>query len=121
AEIDLRDPNSLWLLLLAITLRHCAKWNKRFRAAKRKAQVVAIGAGAGDVEDDQEGPDVAVEFTDYFECFMGRLTPVQQRIVELRLQDRTIKQITAQVGLSQATVSRHLRDIRALLEEETTG
>src|SRR4051812_5826947 len=58
-EVDLRDEGSLWALLLEIAIRHCERWNKRFRAAKRDARPAPVGAGGVDPEDDEPAPEEA--------------------------------------------------------------
>src|SRR4051812_20256476 len=44
--VDLARPDGLWDLLAESTLRHCDRWNKRYRARKRAAPEVPL-AGAG--------------------------------------------------------------------------
>jgi hypothetical protein len=117
-------------LLAEITLRHCRKWNKRFRAKKRWGTEVPIGVSSGwpdshdagdtglDPEDDGPAPEEAVIFADFCEAFSKRLTPLQEQILELRLTKRTSNQIVKATNRSQATVSRELSAIRAMLEEE---
>lgn len=125
-DIDLSDEQNLWPLLLKITLRHCEKWNKRFRAAKRNTVEVSLVVGsqsAGespndiDLPDHGASPEEAVMLADFIEHVLNHVSPLQQRIFELRREGQTIKQIADEVGMSQATINRNLREIYKLLDE----
>ena len=47
AEVDLQSEESLWAVLLEITLRHCNKWNKRIVRARQVAALQPGSAGSG--------------------------------------------------------------------------
>jgi RNA polymerase sigma factor (sigma-70 family) len=117
-EIDLQSEDSLWTNLLAITLRHCGKWNKRFRAKKRAGpeaplQVSREGADAGlEPSAEKPTPEMVVTLVDLVEHLMAGLTERQRQVVELRLQDVPVAEICRQVGLSQARVYRILEEVR---------
>jgi RNA polymerase sigma factor (sigma-70 family) len=117
-EIDLRSEDSLWTNLLAITLRHCGKWNKRFRARKRGAPETPLqrsrdGEDGGlELSAEEPTPEMAVTLADLVEHLMAGLTERQRQVVQLRLQQVPVAEICRKVGLSQARVYRILEEVR---------
>jgi RNA polymerase sigma factor (sigma-70 family) len=114
------EADGLWGLLLENTLRHCEKWNKRFRAQKRRTPEVSINAPDGkgtalDLADAGPGPEDQVAETDYlvylFRELDARLTERQRQVLLLRQTGATVREIAEQLGTSKATVDREWKEI----------
>ena len=121
--IDLHAPDGVWGLLLEMTLRHCEKWNKRFRARKRRPAggVTPIGDGSeeGGVvpADDAPGPEEAVDEADYYAHLVRELEALlserQRTVLALHLSGRRADEIADRIGFARPTVDRELAAIRA--------
>lgn len=111
----------LWPLLLLYIERHCNKWNKYYRAKKRKAAVVPLAAG--------EAGHTAVEPPDYrgssddeamvgeaLEALYARLTSRQRCVADLTAAGRTLEEIAEELDCSESLVSMEKKAIRKLLE-----
>jgi DNA-directed RNA polymerase specialized sigma24 family protein len=109
-EVDaaLQSPTGLWGVLFEKALRHCKKWNERFRAAKRAADAVPLD---GTDADGAALPDEVVALADLSQALTKELTTVRQRqIVTLLLSDRTYDEIAGALNISRSTVEREMRD-----------
>lgn len=113
------DNQRLWSLLCAITLtklREKARFHSRqARDARRETTADANGEGnASPLENavaSTRGPDDSVEFTDTFQALLASLDETERRIVELKLEDRTIDEVAESLGISERTVRRSLHDL----------
>lgn len=122
-DVDEFGYPMLWPLLLKYIERHCNKWNKFYRAKKRQGSVLALDPAAAsddtlagfDPADYRAEPEEEQRFAAALEAFQARLTEQQRRIVELRLQDKTLAEIAAAMQVSEATVSNRLKQIREQL------
>jgi DNA-binding CsgD family transcriptional regulator len=121
SDVDERGYPALWPLLLKYIERHCNKWNKYYRAEKRRRSEVPLAVG-----DDAEGavnpPDHVASpadeaiFHEMLEALDAKLTPRQRRIAELTAGGHTLEQIAADLGYSEALISIEKKAIRKLLE-----
>ncbi len=118
-QFELGGWDSLWGLLVCITLRKCGRQVALLRAGRRD-----IGREMSAVASDQESrrqweaiareptPDEVASLTETLEHLMGGLDEKQQQIVVLRLQGHTIPEIGQQVGRTERTVHRVLGRVR---------
>jgi DNA-directed RNA polymerase specialized sigma24 family protein len=60
--------------------------------------------------------DAETGFVDACETLYSQLSEMDRKIVELRLQDRTLAEIAATIGRSESAVSNRLQRIRSLLQ-----
>jgi RNA polymerase sigma factor (sigma-70 family) len=119
-DLDLRDEQDLWAILLEITLRHCGKWNKRFRAKKRVAREVPIRPQSEDDAGCEPGgddptPEEAASLADLVEHLMARMTQRQRFVFQRRLQGYSVAEIATDLQLSEAMVYRLLEQVRGLV------
>jgi RNA polymerase sigma-70 factor (ECF subfamily) len=125
-EVDLQSEDSLWAKLAAGILRHCGKWNKRFRAAKRNRAEVPLHAGTGEMDReielsaDEPDPEEVALLADEVEHLLSELTPPLRETLQLRLQGDTVADIARKMQLSESLIYRRLKQIedkaRARLE-----
>jgi DNA-directed RNA polymerase specialized sigma24 family protein len=119
--IDLQDENSLWGLLSEITLRHCEKWNKRFRAKKRAGTEVPLGSARDehffDPQDPAPGPATDAGFVDIYTQFLEQLSDRQRQVAEQQLQGSTVAESADALQISQSTVLRERREVKRILEQ----
>lgn len=121
SDVDEHGYPALWPLLLKYIERHCNKWNKYYRAKKRKAAVVPLAAG--------EAGHTAVEPPDYrgssddeamvgeaLEALYARLTSRQRCVADLTAAGRTLEEIAEELDCSESLVSMEKKAIRKLLE-----
>ena len=115
------DPDTmhLWGLLAGITLRKLYREANHHQAATRDIRVESEGSVTFDAKllGREPTPDEVVEFSDQLEDLMASLTPKQQQVLELRLQDYTAVEIAERVGQSERTVRRTLALIRDQLQQ----
>src|SRR5262249_55510248 len=106
--------------------RHCDKWNKYYRAKKRQGTEVPLGPGGAraagrlgiDPADYREPADAEDRFVACCERLCSLLSEEEQKVLLLRLQDKTLEEIALKIGRSESTVSNRLSRIRTLLQEE---
>jgi RNA polymerase sigma-70 factor (ECF subfamily) len=119
-RFDLGDWDSLWGLLVVITLRKCGREVKRFHGPHHdvRRELPAAGGEAGggwDVLAREPTPAEAVMLADTVEQFLRDLGPRERRVLELRLQGCTVPEISAEVDRTEYTVEGMLRKIRKRL------
>jgi DNA-directed RNA polymerase specialized sigma24 family protein len=127
ADANLHSADSLWTRLVEITLRHCGKWNKRFRAQKRNRPEVSLqpatgeGEGCIDPPGDEPGPEEGAALADELQNLRATLNDRQAQVLQGLLRGDTVTEISRQMCLSEALVYRlrqQLRDkVRARLEQ----
>lgn len=123
-EFQVPDAASLWHLLCAITLSKAheqARFHRRQKRSVDKEHVLASpleeeDSGAGEFMDRSPGPEEAAAFSDQFQQLMAGLDPEERRIVELKLQDLTNKEIAKNLRSSERTVRRILALLRHRFE-----
>jgi RNA polymerase sigma factor (sigma-70 family) len=121
---DIQPGNDLWQLLVGITvhkLQHQVRRNTADkRAVFREQPLEPNGSGRGDgplpLFTQQPSPIEAVTLIDEVEQLMARLEPMQRRILELRLQGYDREEIATEIGRSEVTVRRVLKQVQQQLE-----
>ena len=122
--IDFAENGDLWQLLVTITLHKLQNQVKRATAQKRAAHKeqtfgsedsllglrgVALGGEPSPVE--------ALALVDLLEQIMRSLEPSERRILEMRLQGYTLKEVAAEVQCSERTVRRTVSEIKERLQQ----
>jgi RNA polymerase sigma-70 factor, ECF subfamily len=126
-QFDLDDWDSLWSLLVRITVRKCCRVAATYRAERRDVRREVGQEPAQDVglEKDQAlarepTPEEATILADLLERLMQGLDDTQQTILAQRLQGYTVREISASVGRTERTVHRVLGQVRASLQRLAT-
>ena len=122
-QFDLDDWDSLWSLLVRITLRKCGRRIEAFHAQRRDVRR-EIAQPDASVESCCQWEAIAREptaqeailLTETVEQLMERLDQIQQQILALRLQGYTVPEISHEVGRTERTVHRVLRRVREALQ-----
>jgi DNA-directed RNA polymerase specialized sigma24 family protein len=120
---DLNDRDSLWLLLLTIVERkainEAVKQGRGIRGGDQRrapAEVIELIAGG------QPTPDLVVMVADEFQFLLGLLKDQDLvRVVLLRLEDYTVREISETLNCSERTVFRRLDLIRKAWEWRLTS
>lgn len=115
------DNQRLWNLMCAITL---TKLREKARFHSRQSRSVARerfldGAGErshSELESPQPAPDESVDFADAFETLLNALDELEQKMVDLKLQDLTNDEVAETLGISEKTVRRRLSRLRKKFE-----
>jgi RNA polymerase sigma-70 factor (ECF subfamily) len=122
-RFDLADWESLWGLLVVITLRKCGRKARFYSRACRDIGREAPEPPAEEAEAGWAGiardptPAEAAVLAETVGQLLEGLKDRERRIVELRLQGYTAPEISAQVGRSEHTVHWVLRRVRKRLQE----
>ena len=120
---DLRDRESLWHLLLAITARKVARRHRHDQQDRRDvrrnaaAPIRSMGdsapSGVENIASNEPTPEFAAEFVETCENLYQRLDdPALQEVVALRLESYTDDEIAERLGCSRRTVQRRLEVVR---------
>jgi RNA polymerase sigma factor (sigma-70 family) len=114
--------NDLWSLLLTLTLRKCDGQLRRFTSLKRsinreKPLNLAESSALWEPIAREPTPAEAGALAETIESLLNRLEERDRTIAELTLQGCSSGQIAARVGLSERSVFRKLKSIRALIDE----
>jgi RNA polymerase sigma-70 factor (ECF subfamily) len=122
-QFDLSGWDSLWSLLVVITLRKCGHQVEHFRAACRdlgREQFAAAGddsAASWQLIAAEPTPSQAAMLAEAVEHLMSALNDQRERqVLALRLQAHSVEEISHQVGRSERTVQRILDRVRKRLE-----
>jgi len=130
-QFKLDDWDSLWSLLVRITVRKCGR-----RVAAFHADCRDVNREASSMFADQESrrqweamareptPQEAASLTETLEHPLQDLDQRRQQMLVLRLQGYTVQEISEKVGCTQRTVHRLLEKARKSLqrlEHETTS
>jgi RNA polymerase sigma-70 factor (ECF subfamily) len=118
-QFELDDWDSLWSLLVRITLRKCGRRIAAFHAERRDVRR-EVASAALDRTSRLEWeaiardptPDEAAQLTETLERLMSRLDQKQQQIVTLRLQGYTVREISREIGCTERSVLRKLELVR---------
>ncbi len=123
-QYDLRDWDSLWSLLVSITLHKCGHKIRNFHAGRRDVRREGTAPPANDdTVRTWEGlarepnPEEAAALADEVEALVRDLSERDRAIVSLRLQGYTPTETAAQLGLLERTVCRVLERVRRRLRE----
>lgn len=122
------DNQRLWNLMCAITLtklREKARFHTRqSRSVKREQSVEGAGKSAharSELESRQPTPAESVDFADAFEALLGSLDEMEQKLVDLKLQDLTNDEVAETLGVSERTVRRMLNRLQEKIEDALKG
>jgi RNA polymerase sigma-70 factor (ECF subfamily) len=123
-QIDLYSWDSLWGLLVVMTLRKCKAKAKFFHRAARDvrrenetAPESPLGKGGSESPAREPTPLEAAELADTLENLMQRLTPRERQVATLRLQGHSVYEISSRIGRTERTVERALERARYYLEQ----
>jgi RNA polymerase sigma factor (sigma-70 family) len=121
---DLDGPDSLWALLVEITLRKCGHWNRHFRTRKRDVRREQMPTSADDSACNDEpldtsgpGPEDEAILRETVERLLNRLDERTRIVCEMRLQGHEIREIAVALQCSEATIHRKIRTIKDRLKE----
>ena len=123
-EYDIAGWDSLWSLLVVITLRKCGHRVEYFRAARRDVRREVVQPGPADDSKpswellaQDPSPLQAALLSETVQHLMRFLEqPHERQILELKLQGYTEPEISTQVSRSERTVRRVLQRVRQRLE-----
>jgi RNA polymerase sigma-70 factor (ECF subfamily) len=124
AMADLENWDSLWAMLVVLTLRKCGRRIEYFHAARRDVQrevadtLQASDTNAGsDVRADEPTPSEEAMLTETVERLLSRLEGRHRQILTMALQGFTRVEISEQVGCTERTVYRVLERVKEWLEQ----
>jgi RNA polymerase sigma-70 factor (ECF subfamily) len=121
-QFELQRSGDLWRLLARITLRKLYRQAERHTAERRSVDrewpAPIGGEGVIALASREPTPAEAAALADEVAQAMQRLTELERRVLELRLQDNTIDEIAAALGRSERTVRRTLAAIREHFAQE---
>ena len=118
---DLNGWDSLWALLVGITVRKCGRQIATFRSAKRDVSR-ELRPSSDSSPPTYEGaaaeptPEEAAMLVEMLEGMLKDLSPRDRTIVAMRLEGYNILEIAEKVERTERTVNRTLRKVRADLE-----
>jgi RNA polymerase sigma-70 factor (ECF subfamily) len=126
--------DSLWGILMVMTLRKCRRRNQYYRADRRDAKRETHWDAEGEAESDpgvfarDPTPSEAAILIELVGRLMRDLPDEDRAVLTLHLQGCTIAEIKAQTGRAMRTIRRvlerirlHLRDIRAAESDKPTS
>jgi RNA polymerase sigma factor (sigma-70 family) len=127
-RLTVADWNSLWRLLVCITVNKCSSQAEFFRAARRDVhREVDLGGRDNDSSvdfqpaDDEPSPAEATMLVEAVEQLLDSFRDEKHRdIVRLRLQHYSPPEIALEVGVSERTVHRVLDRVKTLLQKRLT-
>ncbi len=120
--------DSLWGLLVTITLHKCGHQVQYYLAAKRDVRQEIGQNPEADLSSEEvrsswralvrdPSPEEASMLRDLLQELMSHLMPIQREILTLRLQGYSTAEIAEQVGRSQRLVQYTLKSLRGRLEK----
>ena len=125
---QLADRESLWRLLVVITVRKAAHHKRDANRQKRGGRAVGIAAASPDADmetyleqivDREPTPEFAAEAAEECRYLMRRLgDPELESIALLRMEGYTVEEIGERLDYVPRTIKRKLRLIRGLWEQE---
>lgn len=123
-KFELSDSDNLWRLLCAITLTKVQKQTRFHYRQKRGVNKERPFAdeektllGVPEPVEQSDSPAEIVAFAEQFELLMKSLTPDEQLLVQLKLDQCSEKEIAERLNCSPRTVRRILKKIRTHLQE----
>jgi RNA polymerase sigma factor (sigma-70 family) len=124
---ELEDRDALWGLLVTLTLRKARNAANRHRRGRRDirreredAPADAAGVQQWSLERMEAAgptPAEAAALAEVLERLLARADPVQRRVIQLKLEGRTNKEIAQELRCVERTVERKLGRIREKLED----
>jgi RNA polymerase sigma-70 factor, ECF subfamily len=123
-QYDLSTWNSLWGLLVVITVRKCSRKVKKYHGPEHDVRKEAAGLPWASSDTAQweaiarePTPAEALILSEVVEELMRGLDERDRQILTLRLQGNTAPEIGAEVGLTQYTVEGVLKQVRKRLRK----
>ena len=125
-EFRMGTWNDLWSLLVTITVRKCHGQLRRFTRQKRsvnREQTLDPSESSAMWEPiaREPTPGEAAALAETVESLLDRLDKRDRTIAELTLQGCSSGDIASRVGLSERSVFRKLKSIRALIDEPVSS
>jgi RNA polymerase sigma factor (sigma-70 family) len=121
--IQLPENGDLWQLLVTITLHKLYNQMKRATAQKRGTEKEQSFGSEDSLLglrslplSGEPSPVEALALTDLLEQVMRALEPTERRILEMRLQGYTLKEVAAEVQCSERTVRRTVSEMKERIE-----
>jgi RNA polymerase sigma factor (sigma-70 family) len=119
-EFALSDSDELWRLVCAITLtkvREQARFHLRKKRGLQKETTPSPDMSLSGIMPAAQGPtpEDAAEFADQFRELMSTLNEEEQQLVQLKLDDCTNEEAAQQLGCSERTVRRILKQVQSRL------
>jgi RNA polymerase sigma factor (sigma-70 family) len=123
-RLNVSDWNSLWRLLVCITVNKCANQAEFFRAARRdvyrEVEVAASDDSSGShwhPSSTESNPAEASMLVEAVDQLLNSFRDERHReIVRLRLQHCSPSEIALEVGVTERTVHRVLERVKAILQ-----
>jgi RNA polymerase sigma-70 factor (ECF subfamily) len=120
-QFRLENWDSLWGMLVCITLRKCVNCNERFHAGRRSVtrEVSATPAdesGGWDLAGREPDPEEAVVLAETVTRLLEGFEGDEQEIVSLTLQQFSTQEISERLGRAERTVGRVRERARKRLE-----
>jgi RNA polymerase sigma-70 factor (ECF subfamily) len=127
-RFDLERGGDLWQLLVTMTLHKLQHQVERYAAQKRSVQREQhfgsedslLGMQAHLLARAPSAQEAAA-LAEQLELLMRGFTPLERRMLELRLQGHNLDEIATQTGRSEATVRRLLDRVKRQLRESHPG
>jgi RNA polymerase sigma factor (sigma-70 family) len=121
----LNNRDDLWQILVMLTARKAYAERRQQQALKRGADAdeprtpVAEAVELDQIIGDEPTPEFAASVAEQFEALLARLPDAELRqIARLRLEEYTVEEIAARLGVADRTVRRKLLLIRSYWENE---
>jgi eukaryotic-like serine/threonine-protein kinase len=111
----LQRSGDLWRLLVRITLHKVYRSAAHHRAEMRDVDREAVGVDAVDVSelsDREPTPDEAVALADELDAVLRQLDNRQRCVLEMRLQGFALREIAAELNVTERHITRMLYAIR---------
>jgi RNA polymerase sigma-70 factor (ECF subfamily) len=124
-QFELRNLDSLWGLLVRITLRKCGRKRQHFYGPHHDVRKETAALPAGD--DSNAGweamareptPEQVASLAETLEQLLRSLSERDRRILELRLHGYTVPEISREVGRTEFTVEGALKKVRKRLHAQ---
>src|SRR5262249_52763750 len=112
------SEDSLWGLLVLMTLRKCGKQIRHYFGPEHdlRREVAADDASSWEALTNEPPPEEASLLAELVEQCLRPLDERERPVLERRLQGWTVPEISKQVGLTEYTVEGMLKRIRKKLE-----
>jgi RNA polymerase sigma factor (sigma-70 family) len=124
-EFRLKNWESLWGLLVVITLRKCRRQSRLYRGSKRDVHKEVAGPEPGASSEvgavlvgREPTPHEAAVLAETVDELLQGLDERDRQILRLRLQGHTAIEIGYRVGFTQFTVEGVLKKIRKKLKKQ---
>lgn len=126
----LKRSGELWRLLATYTLNKTRKYIEKELAAKRDPRLEQGDAFWQAAIEREPSPEEANILVEELSSFMNKLSPRDQRILELRLRGESVEEITSELAnpspdsqlppqeVAQATIRRVLRECKSQFERK---